>query len=62
MPNNPFIGNLLYWISMCLCYIQEPWTSIRVFLSEWIFRHGYYHGHGMDTLTRVSLVGRALIG
>jgi len=22
---------------------------IQVFLSEWIFRHGYYHGHGMDT-------------
>jgi len=21
-------------------------------LSEWIFRHGYYHGHCMDTSTR----------
>jgi len=26
--------------------------SIRVFLSEWIFRYGYYHGHYMDTSTR----------
>jgi len=33
------------WVSMCLCYIHEPWMSIRVFLSEYIFRHGYYHGH-----------------
>jgi len=22
---------------MCLYYIHEPWISIRVFLSEWIF-------------------------
>ena len=33
------------WIFMRLCYIDEPWMSIRVFLSEWIFRHGYYYGH-----------------
>jgi len=32
--------------------IYEPWISIRGFLSEFIFRHGFYHGHCMDTLTR----------
>jgi len=47
----PFIENT-QWISMCLCYIHEPWMSIRVFLDEWIFRHEYYHGHCMDTSTR----------
>jgi len=26
---------------MCLCYIHEPWMSLRVFLSDWIFRHEY---------------------
>ena len=25
------------------------WMSIRVSLCEWIFRHGCYHGHCMDT-------------
>jgi len=36
------------WISMRLCYIYKPWMSIQVFLSEWIFRHGYYRAtlHG----------------
>jgi len=34
-------------------YVYEAWMSIRVFLGEWIFRHGYYHGHRMDTSTRV---------
>jgi len=33
---------------MCLCYIHEPWMSIRVFSSEWIFRHGYYQDQVMD--------------
>jgi len=42
------------WISMSLCYIHEKLMSIRVFLSEWIFRHEYRHGHCMDTLTRAS--------
>ena len=37
---------------MCLCYIHEPCTSIRVILSEWIFCYGYFHGHCMDTSTR----------
>jgi len=37
------------WISMSLCYIHEPWMSIRVFLSEWIFRHGYYNRYCMVT-------------
>jgi len=41
---------------MCLRY--KPWMSIRVFLSEWIFWHGYYHGHRMGTLTRVKGYGR----
>jgi len=40
------------WVSMCLCSIHKPWMSIRVFLSKWIYRHGYYHVHCMDTSTR----------
>ena len=39
---------------MCLCCIHEPLMSNRVFLNEWIFQQGYYHGHCMDTSTRVS--------
>jgi len=37
-----------------MLYIHEPWIFIRIFLSEWIFRHGYYHGDCMDSLTRVD--------
>jgi len=29
------------WISMYLCCSHEPWTALRVFLNEWISRHGY---------------------
>jgi len=29
-------------MDISLCYIHEPRISIQVFLSEWIFRHGYY--------------------
>jgi len=32
--------------------MHEPWMSIQIFLGEWIFQHGYYHGHCMDTSTR----------
>jgi len=39
-------------ISKCVCFIHEQWMSIRVFLSGWIYRYGYYHGHCMDTSTR----------
>jgi len=38
---------------VCLFHVHAPWMSIRVFLSEWIFRHGYYHGFCMDTSTWV---------
>jgi len=37
---------------MRLCYINEPWMSIGVFLIEWIFRHGYFHGPCMGTSIR----------
>jgi len=40
----------------CVCYIHETWIPIRVFSSEWIFRHGYYHGHCMDTLTQENVL------
>jgi len=29
------------WISKC----HELWMIVRVFLSQWNFWHGYYHGH-----------------
>jgi len=45
MPDYPFIENTQMDIHVCICYINEPWMSIRVFLNEWIFRQGYYHGY-----------------
>ena len=36
MPNYPFIENTQMDI---LCYIHDPWMSIRIFLNERIFRH-----------------------
>ena len=36
----------------CLCYIHEPWLSIREFLNEWIFQHGFYMD-ARDTSSRV---------
>jgi len=39
---------------MCPCYVHAPWMSIRVFSNEWIFRLGYYHGHCINTSTRVA--------
>jgi len=41
------------WISVCPCHVHAPWMPIQAFLSEQIFRHGYYHGFCMDTSTRV---------
>jgi len=36
--------------------ISERHGYIRVFLSELIFWHGYYHGDCMDTSTRGSML------
>jgi len=40
------------WISVGPYHVNAPRMSIRVFLSEWIFRQGYYHGFCMYTSTR----------
>ena len=43
---------------MRLWYIRESRMSSRVFLSESIFRQGYYHKHCMDTSTRGMVASR----
>jgi len=56
MPNYPFMKKILLdvRISMpCPCTMDV----YRLFLSEWIYEHGYYHGFCMDTPIRSLQLG-----
>jgi len=52
MPHYRYIENTQSDIRTSMLFL---WMSDRGFLSKWIFRHGYYHDHFMDTVCQTGI-------